>query len=236
VTASCRRRDRGFSLTELLIVIVIVGILAALLLPALSRGKESALSAACKNNARQQVFALSLYVADFTRFIPDMYLHKYNYLQRYIDQRQLGWNRGVFHCPAVQLKAMKMPGLAEIAYYGEITYAYNDVGTDVDSHKFGLAAEGQSWGPGLPESKIKAAQDMIALGDIGAWGTIWHHVRPLTPDESWFFSLPAHQRGANFAFCDGHIDFVKRASLEERSDRMKHRWNFDNQPHPETWK
>ena len=49
------RTSRGcaFTLVELLIVIAIIALLAALLLPTLARGKAAAKSAACKSNLRQ---------------------------------------------------------------------------------------------------------------------------------------------------------------------------------------
>jgi prepilin-type N-terminal cleavage/methylation domain-containing protein/prepilin-type processing-associated H-X9-DG protein len=104
-----RNRD-GFTLIELLVVIAIVGVLSAILLPAVQAAREAARRAQCQNHLKQLTLALQNYHASIKCFPPGaiwevssgMYTsHRVNFyphLMPYIDENaqfeQLGFNAG----------------------------------------------------------------------------------------------------------------------------------------------
>jgi prepilin-type N-terminal cleavage/methylation domain-containing protein len=100
-TKTCIRLGKGaFTLIELLVVIAIIAILAALLLPGLSRAKAEAKQTSCMNNLRQMAIANAIYVVDYKAY-PGSYSANagcYVWMTRILPNA--GNNRQLFLCPA----------------------------------------------------------------------------------------------------------------------------------------
>ena len=87
----------GFTLVELLVVIAIVGILMALLLPAVQTVRDAASRASCKNNMRQLGLALHNYESSRRKFPPG-----YAYSKGTDEANQLGHAWGMFILPYLE--------------------------------------------------------------------------------------------------------------------------------------
>ncbi len=107
-----RRAEKGFTLVELLVVIAIIGVLVALLLPAIQQAREAARRAQCQNNVKQQCLAVQNYHGS-TNTLPPMRVveHQQTWMQLILDHLEQGqaknlWRRtaGCFYDQTYQCR------------------------------------------------------------------------------------------------------------------------------------
>jgi prepilin-type N-terminal cleavage/methylation domain-containing protein/prepilin-type processing-associated H-X9-DG protein len=182
-TKMLRRFHWGFTLIELLVAIVIITILAAMLLPALSKAKAGAWNAVCKSNLHQIGIGLHLYVQDLQAYplyqVPqrdgiryyDLWWHQR--LEPYThtkgpDGTTTNLIKGIYFCPAFVHMAPQ---------WANVTYGYNAVGCgNTLELGWGLGIGGQRLGDGPydfgdrfwrpnKDYEILRSSDMIAAGD-----------------------------------------------------------------------
>jgi prepilin-type N-terminal cleavage/methylation domain-containing protein/prepilin-type processing-associated H-X9-DG protein len=165
----------AFTLIELLVVIAIIGILAALLMPALGRAKEAGRSAACIGNLRQIGIALQVYVDSNNNRLPFMRDALVSTNQpptnilfgvEVVLKDQLG-NVNVLRCPSDRLQLFEETGSS---------YGWNSLlnGQPADH----LEVFGMQFDP---------------------------HAIPVFFDKERFHAARGANKGVNYLYADGHI-------------------------------
>ena len=229
------RGNCAFTLIELLVVIAIIAILAAMLLPALSKAKERAKRAACKNNIRQLALAVTMYADDSGNTFPSgpyklgspPYWLAADFRNSLVNTYRI--QRALFYCPS-------NPSWNKDQFW----YAGNDqasvVGTDKDP-----TVSGYAYFPGYPDynkyslfwdSSISGTdvwnqQPILAIKttDNPYFHIMWTDLnRKLTGAPDWgrpddpdpnttgvnhYNTAGGAPAGSNEGYTDGHVEWAK---------------------------
>lgn len=186
---STKRSAKAFTLLELLIVIAIVGVLAALLVGVCLRAKAKAHQTSCRSNLRQLAFAMRMYLDDNSGRFPTT----------------PGWTKNLL--PHVTGQIMQCP--SDPRPPGNSTNARSPSSFDAAVSDYWLNStlmrrvtnRGQYFVVGQNESAVFTPTDTFLFGDAAG-------ARKL--DSVGQAEWPViHSGGANYCFVDSHVKWLK---------------------------
>ena len=213
----------AFTLIELLVVIAIIAILAAMLLPAVSRAKESGRRIACLNNLRQLSLAAQMYAGDFHGSYPP-HLSTVRWPDRFFDY--YGRNIKLLLCPSettnspATIANSNPTNVADAAPRSYFINGWNEYFADtLDADTFANQFMKGAYLNGLKETAILHPGDTILLAEKNSQrGDFYMDLKAGNGDD--FVGAVEQSRhdsrgpgsgtgGSNYAFSDGSARFMK---------------------------
>lgn len=211
------RARRAFTLVEILVVLAVVLLLAALLFPIFSRVRENARTLSCANNLRQIHLGMQLYVSDANGYYPCPGAAKPNC--SWVDSLVFYTrSEAVFVCPQEPLESYK-PGCGASETINSRTFGFNG-GYLLNAPSIASTVPIPQRNVRLPDRFLLLVDSTSIEGQSNAIGT---SKEPLSRETLKGMSLDfRHSDALNVLFADGH---VKKRSPEAVSSTALWRLN-----------
>jgi|GEM_PF-1694990 len=222
-----RMKSHGFSLTELLITIGIIAVLATLLFPTLSTMRQRAQATECLNNLKRIGECLFRYASDHRGSLPAVATvwppsqqQTWGYaLWEYAGYGETDFQqpandltlrpgaeaKNIFRCPATRAQGLKTPPFPGVGQVNGTLYSYG-LNCRPLGGKPGAGDSAQDWVSPIPMTRIgfPATTAMVTETSF-CLGSLTGYVS--------YYGMIPHSGGSNVLFYDGHVEWLPATQI-----------------------